>query len=103
MAAVSEYVRNSRAVLDSLNRYEFLKGRVSDLRTDLSRSQTANLGLKLQLVRANIRADSCNKAGVVQIRTDADLKAARKENWVWRGIAVLFALKTVADVVSLFK
>lgn len=100
MASVTDYVANARAVLDSLNHYEFLKIRTAQLRSDLQESQTEKLGLKIQVVRFKVSADSSRRAAA---HLPVKLKAARTENWVWRGVAVLVALKTTVQLIGLFK
>jgi hypothetical protein len=86
-------------VLDSLNSYEFLKARTGQLRSDLQVSQTEKFTLKIQLVRANVRADSTGRAAGT---TAAKLKASRTENWVWRGFGFLTFLELTASILKVF-
>lgn len=88
VASVQQYVRNARAVLDSLTRYEFAKRRNTDLVQRYTALQTENLGLGLD--RAQCFQQLTTAVGREAVaRADADAQrrkkgAARLQVWLWR-------------------
>lgn len=100
---MEEYVSNARALLDSLNHYEFLKARTVLLRSDLRASQLEKLGLKSQIIRGQLSLDSCRTEVATLPKLQAKLKSARTENWVWRGVGLLTLLDLSIRLVNAFK
>ncbi|MVM39482.1 hypothetical protein GO730_20960 [Spirosoma sp. HMF3257] len=100
---MTQYVGNARAVLDSLNSYEFLKARTTQLRNDLQASQTEKLGLRLANIRLKVSLDSCQAGGKSAGKLEGKLKAAKAENWVWRGMGLLALLDLGLQIANVFK
>lgn len=107
MAAVRRFVSNAKAVLDSLNHYEFLKIRTSQLKTDLQFYQAANIGLKVQVVQAGQTAEreasGRREAEAKLSAMTGRFKQARTENWVWRSVGVILVVRTVSNFITALK
>ncbi|RAJ94203.1 hypothetical protein LX87_04088 [Larkinella arboricola] len=104
---ITEFVRNARAIADSLNRYEFLKIRTGQLRTDLLLVQKEKMGLLVSTLKEKDRMGECeSRASVIQAdltRKTGKLKASRAENWIWRIGGTLALLKVSIDLINVLK
>jgi hypothetical protein len=87
---VNTYRRNANAVLDSLIRYEFLKLRSVDIRSNLENCEKKYAGQSVELLKSR-QSESSARIGLETERTRR--YRAGLENWVWRGLALLSLLK----------
>ena len=91
---VNAYRRNAHAVLDSLIRYEFLKVRSVDIRSNLENCEKKYAGQSVELLKSR-QTESRARLGMETEQTRRH--RAMLENWVWRGLALLSVLK-IANV-----
>lgn len=100
---IAEYVRNSRALLDSLTRLSDTRTQLSISKRSLKALQTENSYLFAEKIKAQTAANemaerlfNCNEGYVVQSKK---LRKANIEKWVWRGLATIGVVALARSIV----
>lgn len=90
---IAEYVRNSRALLDSLTRLSDTRRQISILQNSLKALQSQNTALFAEKIKVQNavnkmaeRLSNCNESHNVKAKK---LRKSNIEKWVWRGLATI--------------
>lgn len=101
---IAEYVRNSRAVLDSLTRLSDTRMQLAISKNSLKALQSQNTSLFLEKIKAQnaanemaVRLWDCNEAFA---KKHKKWKAANLERWLWRVGAGAAATLTIISLVK---
>ena len=100
---IAEYVRNSRALLDSLTRLSDTRTQLSISKKSLKALQTENTRLFAEKIKAQTAANemaerlwNCNESHAAQSKK---LRKANIEKWVWRGLATIGVVALARSIV----
>lgn len=100
---IAEYLRNSRALLDSLTRLSDTRTQLSISKKSLKALQTENTRLFADKIKAQTAANemaerlwNCNESHAAQSKK---LRKANIEKWVWRGLATIGVVALARSIV----